>query len=111
MAKLSVDRGLLGDYGGQVLSWLATTLCSRLRSSTATWRGGDTAHQQIGRGQLLLVAAALTAPIVGSLISIHGKRTFGREPPFLHGLCPYLRDDLLLRVGRRRINFEGKGGL
>jgi hypothetical protein len=77
--RLSVNRGLLGDYGGQVLIWLATSAVFPAAVFYGYVAGGDTAHQQIGRGQLLLVAAALTAPIVGSLISIPGTRTFGRS--------------------------------
>jgi hypothetical protein len=70
---------VIGDYGGQILIWLATSAVFPAAVFYGYFLAGDSKENQIGKGQLLLVAAALTAPIVGALISLPGKRTFGKS--------------------------------
>lgn len=76
---LKFSAATVGDYGGQVLVWLATSGVFPVAVFYGFVLGGSTKEEQLGAGQLLLVASTLTAPIIGALISMPGRRTVGRS--------------------------------
>lgn len=66
-------------HSSQLIVWCATSAVFPTVVFFGYVMAGDTLASQIGRGQLLLVAAALTAPIVGLVITLPGQRTVGRS--------------------------------
>ncbi|MFV8160691.1 hypothetical protein ACNQVK_00810 [Mycobacterium sp. 134] len=61
-----------------LLVWLPTSAIFPAAVFLAYVMAGDTWGAQIGKGQLLLVAAALTAPTIGSIFLLPGDAGWGR---------------------------------
>lgn len=72
-----------GQHWSQLIVWVATTAVFPVVVFFGYVLAGDSLDSQVGRGQLLLVASTLTAPVVGALITLPGERTVGRSLLFL----------------------------